>query len=403
MLDISRVNIKRVNHKTHLFIISHLNQASKLIITFTAMTIRSLNSLLRISALLLILLPAIPRAGACTTAIASRSATADGSVMLWKHRDSGHPDNIVARIPASEGTLAYVGVFNASDRDLQEAWIGVNEAGFAVMNAASYNLAPDTAAIKDCEGLIMSMALARCRKAADFTAMLDSLIATGAPLGVQANFGVVDNSGAGMYVEASDHTYTVFPLADEEKGWMVRTNYSYTGDDDTRRGQMRHDAATHLIAEATSRNALTHSLLTDTLSRSFYHPTLKRELPNPGERYIPDTGDLIVRRSSCSSTVIVLPADGGTPQMWIAIGNPLLSETRKVTLDAIPRELLPSGPAHRSTLCDEANARAAKVWNSRDSRGTWLIDTDAYRRLSARADITRRSRSAHAQSRQQKR
>ena len=43
-------------------------------------------------------------------------------------------------------------LFNGGDSLLREAWVGVNEAGFAVMNTASYNLAPDTALVRDREG-----------------------------------------------------------------------------------------------------------------------------------------------------------------------------------------------------------------------------------------------------------
>ena len=87
-------------------------------------------------------------------------------------------------------------LFNAGDVRLREAWVGFNEAGFAVMNTASYNLAPDTARVRDREGVIMARALATCRSVADFTSMLDSAISCGT-MGVQANFGVVDAYGAG--------------------------------------------------------------------------------------------------------------------------------------------------------------------------------------------------------------
>lgn len=317
---------------------------------------------------------------ACTSAIFSRAVTADGTMMLWKHRDSGFKDNVVERVEGKEGALTYVAVFNAADRDLKEAWIGVNEAGFAVMNTASYNLAPDTAAVKDREGVVMTMALRRCHRAADFTALLDSLIATGRPLGVQANFGVIDKEGGGMYVEASDWSYTVFPLEEEKEGWMMRTNYSYSGGREGRLGVMRHTAARQLISDAISEGTLRASTLTETLSRSFYHAGSKRDLLHEGVRQTEDAGDLIVRRSSCSSTVIILPP-GGAPEMLVAIGNPLLSEARRVTLDSIPPELRPIGPAGHSPLCDRVNALRDRVWHSKNRRGKWVIDLEAYRRI----------------------
>lgn len=345
-----------------------------------------------LSALILVTLTN-PVTEACTSAIASRAVTSDGSMLLWKHRDSGHEDNVVERVIPNDGTsLAYVAVFNASDRNRAEAWAGVNEAGFAVMNTASYNLAPDTAAVKDREGVVMTMALRTCRLTADFTSLLDSLIATGTPLGIQANFGVIDTSGGAAYIEASDHGYTVFPIENEEEGWMVRTNFSYSGGQEGRLGVMRHATARRLISDAIARGPLSPVFLTDTLSRSFYHTGQATDLLAAGVRQTEDLGDLIVRRSSCSSTVIILPPSG-KPEMRVAIGNPLLSETRRVTLDSVPADLRPIGPAGRSPLCNRVKALRDRVWHKKNARGKWIIDLEAYRRIIRRreetADISR--------------
>lgn len=82
-------------------------------------------------------------------------------------------------------------LYNGGDSLLAEAWMGLNDAGFAIMNTASYNLAPDTASVKDREGIVMRLALERCRTLDDFETLLDTLPR---PLGVQANFGVLDAS-----------------------------------------------------------------------------------------------------------------------------------------------------------------------------------------------------------------
>ena len=105
----------------------------------------------------------------CTSAIISADRALSGRMLLWKHRDSGHPHNFVAKVDrgadkAGRPTLAFVGLFNAGDRELKEVWAGMNEAGLGIMNTASYNLAPDTAVVKDREGLVMAEALkSSCR------------------------------------------------------------------------------------------------------------------------------------------------------------------------------------------------------------------------------------------------
>ena len=87
--------------------------------------------------------------------------------------------------------------------------IGNNETGFAVMNTASYNLAPDTAVYKDREGDVMTQALKECRVLADFESLLDRLPR---PLGVQANFGAMDATGAAAYYETCDSGFVKFDV-----------------------------------------------------------------------------------------------------------------------------------------------------------------------------------------------
>ena len=118
---------------------------------------------------LVLLIGAVIAGEACTSLVASGHATANGRPMLWKHRDTGSPHNFLKRIePAIEGEYAYVGLFNQADTALREAWTGMNRVGFAIMNTASYNLAPDTARVKDREGEVMAMALSKCRTVSDF-------------------------------------------------------------------------------------------------------------------------------------------------------------------------------------------------------------------------------------------
>ena len=93
---------------------------------------------------------AVVDAAACTSAIISGSLTADGRPILWKHRDTSDLNNKVERIDAA-GKIPYVALFNSSDKECKEAWMGMNDAGFAIMNTASYNLKNDTVSVMDKE------------------------------------------------------------------------------------------------------------------------------------------------------------------------------------------------------------------------------------------------------------
>lgn len=146
----------------------------------------------------------------CTSAIISGSLTPDGKPILWKNRDTSASDNKVEYMaPQHPGELAYVALFNSSDTRCEQAWIGVNECGFAVMNTASYNLKADDvpASDMDREGYVMAHALRHCRTVDDFADLLENLPK---PLGVEANFGVVDAEGNGAYFECDN--YRVHPL-----------------------------------------------------------------------------------------------------------------------------------------------------------------------------------------------
>ena len=335
-----------------------------------------------VTVLWLLAMQGMPCVRACTSAIVRADATRDGRTLLWKHRDTGHAHNFVERVEKTDSSLAFVALFNAGDVRLQESWVGFNEAGFAVMNTASYNLAPDTARVRDREGLIMARALATCRSVADFTSMLDSAISCGT-MGVQANFGVVDASGAGAYIEATDHAYQVFPLADAPDGLLVRSNYSYSGGEEGKLGVCRHDNAVKLLAAPVKERNICPETFTEHLSRSFYDSGAGIDRLENGEMHPADEGNMIPRRSSSASVVIEGCRPGENPAeatvMWVALGFPAASHVEAVTLDSIPAMLRPVGKEFRSPLSTEVNRRRDRTFTRRNKRGKWLFNMDYLR------------------------
>ncbi|MCM1504234.1 MAG: hypothetical protein NC127_03450 [Muribaculum sp.] len=310
---------------------------------------------------------------ACTSAIISGRLTHDGRPLLWKHRDTGCLDNFVSAVRAkSTDEYNYVALFNMGDSLLSEAWIGVNEAGFAVMNTASYNLAPDTASYKDREGAIMSHALKRCRTLLDFEALLSGLPR---PLGVQANFGAIDAEGHGAYYETCDTGYIKFDLADAPEGYMTRTNYSCSGASDTGFGYIREQNERELIKPYVDSCRVSPELFTEVLSRSFYHSLIGRDFEKSADEWIVDQ-DFIPRYSSSASVVIegVLPGmSADEAVMWTALGYPPCSYVQAVTVNEVPDALLPAGSEWRSPFCDEVMARKSDVFPVRRGSGSHYI------------------------------
>lgn len=309
-------------------------------------------------------------ASACTSALIGAGLTRDGHTLLWKHRDSGFEQNFIERVAATDSTAAYVALFNGGDSLLLEAWAGVNDRRFAIMNTASYNLAPDTARVKDREGLIMTRALRCCGSVEDFARMLDSLPR---PLGVQANFGVIDGEGHGAYFETDDAGYRRFDLAADSL--LVRTNFSCSGTCGPGLGRVRYDNALHLFAPHTAARDFTPRLLTDTISRSFYHSGRKEDALDAGINSIEDV-DFIPRRSTSASIVIEMADE---PVMWVILGYPPLSTARPVTLHDVPDNMRPTLPGAISPLCDRKVRLRRQIIRRRG--GKWFVDLRRLREL----------------------
>ena len=138
---------------------------------------------------------------ACTSAIFTGKSTPDGRPLLWKHRDTGELNNRMEYFPAGNGRkFGFLGLVNSNVQD-GEVWTGTNEAGFSIMNTASYNLQSESADFEDQEGVLMYQALGSCKTLKDFEKLLDKMKK---PRGIEANFGVIDAEGGAAYYEVNN-------------------------------------------------------------------------------------------------------------------------------------------------------------------------------------------------------
>ena len=69
---------------------------------------------------------------ACTSMIVGARASANGRPLLWKHRDTGTEHNFVDTV-CRPGQYKYVALFNGGDSLRSEAWMGLNDTGFGIM------------------------------------------------------------------------------------------------------------------------------------------------------------------------------------------------------------------------------------------------------------------------------
>lgn len=314
---------------------------------------------------------------ACTSAIIAAKNTVNGRPLLWKHRDTGEENNKVERIPAKDGNMEYIGLYNASDTACREAWMGYNSAGFAIMNTASYNLKDDTISANrmDKEGFLMARALQVCRTMGDFKAFLDTL---SRPMFVEANFGVIDAHGNGGYFETNNYTYRMFDLADSPDGILTRTNYSYSGRKDEGYGYIREQNLKETLAPYLKEQKVTPAVFTEEISRRFYHSLMCKDFTNCDEEWVVDQ-DFIPRRSSTATTVIEGVLHGEDPSlttMWIGIGYPPCSEIRYVWLgeNGVPADLRGLGKNGHSELCDTVVARKHDVFSIKRGSGKSYVN-----------------------------
>lgn len=315
---------------------------------------------------------------ACTSAIIAAKNTVNGRPLLWKHRDTGEENNKVERTPAKDGNFEYVALYNASDKDCKEAWMGYNSEGFAIMNTASYNLKDDNISSKkmDKEGVFMKRALEVCSSVADFKHFLDTL---SRPMLVEANFGVIDAEGNGGYYETNNYKYKEYNLADAKDGILIRTNYSHSGRvDDDGMGYIREQNMKELVVPYLQKKNFTPATFTENFSRRFYHSLLGKDYTDSGEEWLIDQ-DFIPRRSSTATTVIEGVKKGENPlltTMWIGIGYPPCSEIRYVWLGegGVPEDLRGLGKNGHSTLCDIVVARKHDVFSIKRGSGKHYLN-----------------------------
>ena len=266
---------------------------------------------------------------ACTTAIVSGKYTADGRPLLFKQRDTPQLENKL--VAFQDGKYPYLGLVNTKDTLGKEVFGGFNKAGFAIMNSASYNLNPNDSGKDDgVDGLIMKLALQKCATLADFEHLLDSLPK---PLNVSSNFGVIDAKGGAAYYETGNYNYKKYDANDPDiapLGYLVRTNFSYSGDRKQDKGLSRYQAAQDLLYQASLTNSISVDFFINvsrSLKHGITHTNLYDDIPASGsEAAFSAFRDYIPRYVTASSIVVQGITKNESPNlttMWTTLGSPL--------------------------------------------------------------------------------
>ena len=269
---------------------------------------------------------------ACTTAVISGKSTKDGRPILWKHRDSESYQNKLRLF--NDGAFTYVGLINSDDTNGDQIWGGNNEFGFAIMNSASFNLREDKdAKFKDQEGVIMKKALQSCKTLEDFEKLLSALPK---PMGLEANFGVIDAKGGAAYFETSDEGFVKFDANDNKvapNGYIIRANYSFTGRENEGYGYIRYMNAEKEFFAAAGTKQLDPTFILKNQCRSLENFLTEDDVKSyqnlsENQNNFIVVKDCINRYISTSSFVIQGVKGNEDPKlttMWTLLGFPLAS------------------------------------------------------------------------------
>lgn len=312
---------------------------------------------------------------ACTTAVISGRATADGRPLLWKNRDiTAFKRNEV--ISSDRGRHRFVAVANVGSA--ADIWMGVNAAGLCLENSVSRDLDPDDTKQGIGNGGLIRLALETCGTVEEFRALLERTDATGRR--TRGNFGAIDAHGAAALFEVGPRSFRMFDANDPATaptGVIVRSNFATTPRDippapagglveGTYAGE-RYARACRLLADLPAKE----------LTPAYLVRHVARDLADPGGEPIAgsvnriagllpeaiDTSTTISRTTTVSAAVFhgVRPGeDPALTTMWVMLGDPKFSIA--VPCWAAVEELAPAltGP-HDAPL--GAIAGTLREWN----------------------------------------
>jgi hypothetical protein len=278
---------------------------------------------------------------ACTSVIVSGRVTKDGRPLIYKNRDTKTLSNMTIVVQGSK--YRYLGLVNAEDTTPVNVWGGHNEAGFAIVNTAAYNLNGD-GGDTDGDGILMRKALGLCATLADFERLIDTVKK---PMDVNSNFAVLDAQGGCAYFETGNYSFVKFDVNDPEvapDGYLMRTNFGTTGNHKLDVGVERYYAITDFMKVACAEGHLDHDYLVTHIPRYMTHGLTKMNIYD----FMPETesdttffpfADYTIRYSTASVILVQGVKPGESPLntvSWTIMGWPL-------TTIAMPLVLTPSG------------------------------------------------------------
>ncbi len=322
----------------------------------------------------------------CTTAVVSGNVTDDGRPLLLKNRDADALQNKLVYF--FDGKYKFIGLVNSEDKENKDVWCGFNAAGFGIMNSASYNLKmSDTTTLTDLEGRIMKMALETCATLEDFEKLLNDLPK---PLGVEANFGVIDANGGAAYYETDNFKFIKYDVNDPvvaPNGYLIRTNFSVAGEENKGYGYIRYATASGLFENQTKNGKLSFEFLINDVPRCLIHSFTKTDLTKSLPADESESNYIFFRdyipRHSTSAAIVVQGVkekeSASLTTMWTILGFPLTSVIVPVWLleDGTMPKVLQADETGNAPLCNVALQLKDKVFSPQNDANENYLNLSA--------------------------
>lgn len=296
----------------------------------------------------------------CTVAVVGRRGSPDGRALLWKNRDSDKDESRLVYFKGEK--YDFIGLVNSTDADGKDVWAGMNSAGFCIINSASYNLNMELKKkeeedktykrLQDEEGILMKASLSVCGSVSDFEKYLAE---TSGKRGVDANFGVIDAFGGAAFYETGNDSYKKFDANDPAfapEGYIVRTNYSFSGKFNDGAGYIRFDRATELFHKQSATGGITFDWILRTASKDMTNsmtgidPLSEPISLTKDSRKMYYMTDTITRRYAVATILFQSVKDGEDPAatvMWSRLGHPLCGVAVPVWLSSFEKAKLFQG------------------------------------------------------------
>ncbi|NWF51047.1 MAG: hypothetical protein HXY49_10960 [Ignavibacteriaceae bacterium] len=244
----------------------------------------------------------------------------------------------------------------------------------------------DTTKLSDKEGIIMRLALQNCATLQDFEKFLNELPK---PLGVEANFGVIDANGGAAYYETNNFSFIKYDVNDPSvapNGYLIRTNYSFAGEENKGYGYIRYQTASQLFESQIKNGKISFEFLINDVPRclihSFTKTDLTKNLPEEKSDNYVFFRDYIPRHSTSAAIVVQGVKENESPSlttMWTILGFPLTSVIIPVWLleDGTMPKILQADETGNAPLCNAALQLKDKVFSPQNDASENYLNLSA--------------------------